>query len=454
MSVSALAERAPRRLTCQVSGLACKTRGNSKRVGWGPAEFAVEQPDGRLGRGVERDRQGGIAHLAGDQLEAAVDRLNFGVHHSGRRSVRSQDSANGSAPLRVGSLFSGYGGLDLAVEEVFDARTVWFSEINEPVARVFSHHWPHAPNLGDISSIDWTTVPPINILCGGFPCQDVSTVGKRAGLAPGTRSGLWAHMATAIEALQPEWVVIENVRGLLSAPAMRAGSEGDDNEQRKPATATSDRTTRRDLERAPWNLGEPAARPLRAAGAVLGDLVDLRYDAQWIGLPASVIGAPHPRYRVFILGHPAVSHPSGLGRRQGQGEPAAGESPTRDDRTQPPDHRSRTPRSEWTPPRRGNRHPVAPHQPDLRRWGRYAPAIAQWERITGRPAPAPARVNENAGPRPAPDFVEWLMGLDANWVTGSDIGLTDTQQLAALGNGVLPRQAVSALRILLDLVYQ
>lgn len=63
-------------------------------------------------------------------------------------------------------------------------------------------------------------------------------------------------------------------------------------------------------------------------------------------------------------------------------------------------------------------------------------------------------MNENAGPRPAPDFVEWLMGLDANWVTGSDIGLTDTQQLAALGNGVLPRQAVSALRILLDLVYQ
>ena len=57
----------------------------------------------------------------------------------------------GDRRLRVGSLFSGYGGLDLAVEEVFDARTIWFSEINEPVARVFAHHWPDAPNLGDIT---------------------------------------------------------------------------------------------------------------------------------------------------------------------------------------------------------------------------------------------------------------------------------------------------------------
>ena len=133
-------------------------------------------------------------------------------------------------------MFSGSGGLDLAVEEVFDARTVWFSEIDEPVARVFAHHWPDAPNLGDITTIDWNVVPPVDILCGGFPCQDVSTVGKMAGLAPGTRSGLWAHMATAIEALRPEWVVIENVRGLLSATATRPSPQGDDHERRNPST--------------------------------------------------------------------------------------------------------------------------------------------------------------------------------------------------------------------------
>ena len=101
--------------------------------------------------------------------------------------------ASGEPRLRIGSLFSGYGGLDLAVEHVFNATTVWFSELNAPVAHVFSRHWPEAPNLGDITAIDWSHVEPVDILIGGFPCQDVSTVGKRAGLAPGTRSGLWAH---------------------------------------------------------------------------------------------------------------------------------------------------------------------------------------------------------------------------------------------------------------------
>ncbi len=82
--------------------------------------------------------------------------------------------ASGEPRLRIGSLFSGYGGLDLAVEHVFNARTVWFSELNEPVARVFARHWPEAPNLGDITTIDWSHVEPVDILIGGFPCQDVS----------------------------------------------------------------------------------------------------------------------------------------------------------------------------------------------------------------------------------------------------------------------------------------
>lgn len=193
--------------------------------------------------------------------------------------MSQSNSTHDARRLRVGSLFSGYGGLDLAVEEVFDACTIWFSEINEPVARVFAHHWPDAPNLGDITTIDWSTVEPVDVLCGGFPCQDVSTVGKRAGLAPGTRSGLRAHMATAIEVLQPEWVVIENVRGLLSAPAIRATPEGYDDERRNPTTATPSRAAPRDVEPDPWGLGNQPARPLRALGAVLGDLADLRYNA-------------------------------------------------------------------------------------------------------------------------------------------------------------------------------
>jgi len=156
--------------------------------------------------------------------------------------------ASNDRRLRVGSLFSGYGGLDLAVEEAFDARAIWFSENNEPVARVFAHHWPDAPNLGDITAIDWSQVEPVDVLCGGFPCQDVSTVGKRAGLAPGTRSGLWAHMATAIDKMQPEWVVIENVRVLLSAPAIR------------PSPAQQRRIVHRAADHVPRPRGLPGYR--------------------------------------------------------------------------------------------------------------------------------------------------------------------------------------------------
>lgn len=229
------------------------------------------------------------------------------------------DQEDSPPRLKVGSLFSGYGGLDLAVEHVFNADTVWFSELNEPVASVFSRHWPGVPNLGDITTINWHEIEPVDIPIGGFPCQDVSTVGKRAGLAPGTRSGLWAHMAEAIDALQPEWVVIENVRGLLSSPATRPPIEGDDHVQRNPGDATL-----RGMEPDPWHLGDDAARPLRALGAVLGDLADLRLDARWIGLPASLVGAPHQRFRSFALARRAIPHTTGDRLIARRGNPRSG----------------------------------------------------------------------------------------------------------------------------------
>ncbi|UOR02384.1 DNA cytosine methyltransferase [Leucobacter allii] len=247
--------------------------------------------------------------------------------------------------LKVGSLFSGYGGLDLAVEHVFGARTAWFSEINVPVARVFSHHWPDIPNLGDITMIDWRAVEPVDILCGGFPCQDVSTVGKMAGLAPGTRSGLWANMADAIDQLRPEWVVIENVRGLLSASAIRATP--DDATLQGDERATPDPATLRHLEPDLWGLGNESARPLRALGAVLGDLADLGYDARWLGLPASLVGAPHPRFRVFILARATVPHPARVGRGKGWRDAGTSPSKARHNRPVPPDHRSCAERTSW-----------------------------------------------------------------------------------------------------------
>ena len=359
------------------------------------------------------------------------------------------DPAQHDRPLRVGSLFSGYGGLDLAIEHALGAETIWFSEINKPVARIFAHHWPDAPNLGDIATIDWRDIEPVDVLCGGFPCQDVSTVGKRAGLAPGTRSGLWSYMAAAVEALRPRLVVIEKVRGLLSSPAIRAQAEGDDDAHRNPNDATPNPATLRKLEPDPWGLRDSATRPLRAAGAVLGDLADLGMDAQWLGLPASLVGAPHTRFRVFILAQPHSDVQDSACDRldPGRGEPGTSTSASRHDRTLSPDHRPRPPRTAWLAQqehRAGD--PVEPDRRHHHRWGRYAHAIARWEHITGREAPAPALLDQGEGPRPAPTFVEWLMGLPPGWVTESAHGLTPNQQITALGNGVLPLQAIVAVQ--------
>jgi DNA (cytosine-5)-methyltransferase 1 len=182
--------------------------------------------------------------------------------------------------MKIGSLFSGAGMLDKAVEHVFGGEVVWHCEQDKAASKVLAHHWPSVPNLGDITAVDWTAVEPVDVLCGGFPCQDVSAAGKRAGIKDGTRSGLWAVFADAIDTLRPSIVIIENVRGLLSARAHR------------------------NLEPADTTLGNESERLiLRAAGAVLGDLADLGYDAQWATIAAGDVGAPHRRERVFIVAY-------------------------------------------------------------------------------------------------------------------------------------------------------
>jgi DNA (cytosine-5)-methyltransferase 1 len=181
------------------------------------------------------------------------------------------------ATLTIGSLFSGYGGLDLAVSKVLNAEVVFHCEWDEAPSKILEKHFPGVPNYKDVSKVDWATVPKVDILTGGFPCQDLSLAGKRAGLKDGTRSGLWSEFARAIEEIQPRLVVIENVRGILSA------------------------TAHSDLEYCAWCMGEANGEPsLRALGAVLGSLADLGYDAKWVGLRASDAGAPHSRFRIFI----------------------------------------------------------------------------------------------------------------------------------------------------------
>lgn len=232
--------------------------------------------------------------------------------------------------LTIGSTYSGAGALDLAVERVFDAEPVWFCEFDEAPSKVLAYHWPDVPNFGDITAVDWATVPPIGIYSGGFPCQDVSAAGKRAGLKHGTRTGLWHHTAHAIDVLRPRWAVLENVLGLLSAD----GDEWPDSV--KELSARADRwwrvvnliqwkiekarrrgtltpvwaerkaselvRARREAQRVTRVFTKERLRLVpRAIATVLAALAVKRYDVRWFVCKASDVGAPHHRTRVFIL---------------------------------------------------------------------------------------------------------------------------------------------------------
>lgn len=189
--------------------------------------------------------------------------------------------------LRIGSLFSGYGGLDMAVANHYGATTAWFVEFDKHPSAILAHHYPDVPNYGDVTAIDWSQVEPVDIITGGFPCQDVSHAGLRRGVHHGTRSGLWFEMARAINALQPRKVVIENVAGLLSADAAC------------------------NVEPCPWCVGDQPDGHMRALGAVLADLAEMGFDARWGSVRAADAGAPHSRLRVFIVAGRSVAADSG-----------------------------------------------------------------------------------------------------------------------------------------------
>lgn len=177
-------------------------------------------------------------------------------------------------PLTVGSLFSGVGGFDLGFERA-GMSTRWFCEQDEFCTRVLNKHWPDVPVYPDITDLKGADVEPVDVLCGGFPCQDLSVAGRGAGLA-GARSGLWFEYARLIDELRPRYVVVENVRGLLA----------------------------------------------RGMGVVVGELAELGFDAEWAIVPASGVGAPHLRERVWI-----VAYPCGEGRREVAGGTYGDEGP-------------------------------------------------------------------------------------------------------------------------------
>ena len=160
---------------------------------------------------------------------------------------------------RIGSLCTGYGGLDLAVELVLGGQVAWYAETDRHARTVLEHHWPDVPNLGDIRTVDWPRVPPVDVLTAGFPCQDISNAGKRAGIT-GANSSLWSSVADAVRVLRPPVVFVENV----------------------------------------------AALRRRGLDVVHADLAALGYDTGWLCLRASDIGAAHRRDRLFLLATPAT----------------------------------------------------------------------------------------------------------------------------------------------------
>lgn len=377
------------------------------------------------------------------------------------------------SPLMLGELCAGYGGLGKAVENVLGAELSWYSEFDAAPSRIMAHHWPDAPNLGDMTQIDWAAAPKVDVLSGGTPCQDLSHAGRRRGMTDGTRSNLWVQMREAIATIQPTWVVWENVRGAYSA---KADSE---------------------MEQCPGCMGDVTGKgkhPLRAFGRVLGDLSELGFDAEWRGIKASDVGAPHNRFRVFVLarrrdadhapgaglegvragglqiprlaggpwgpggGSNAIAqdahHPTGGERRL----PASGQTESGGPRANP-GGRSGTPVANGDgsgPSRFGQQRGENPEDapglwggPDYPvqrvNWGRYEPAIRRWEAVLGRPAPAPTELNNQGSYRLSPAFCEWLMGQPAGWITDPAIGINRKEMLRACGNGVVTQQAEAAL---------
>lgn len=193
----------------------------------------------------------------------------------------------------IGSLFSGIGGLELGLEWAGLGPVAWQVEKDEYARAVLAKHWPNAVRHEDVRSVGAHNLQRVDVLCGGFPCQDLSYAGRGAGLE-GARSGLWREYARVVRELRPRVVIVENV------PALRS----------------------------------------RGLGRVLGDLAECGYDAVWTSLAASDVGAPHKRERLFVVGYsaqqrregpdtvrarqPESAHASALERADGDGRAPRG----------------------------------------------------------------------------------------------------------------------------------
>jgi DNA (cytosine-5)-methyltransferase 1 len=306
--------------------------------------------------------------------------------------------------VKIGSLCSGYGGLDMAVEAYFNAETMWMCDNDKYASRVIEERW-ELPNLGNLKEVDWTTVEPIDILTAGYPCQPFSNAGLRKGL--NDERHIWPSIKEIISKLRPTIVILENVRGHLTIGFKE----------------------------------------------VLQDLTEIGYDARWSIVRASDVGAPHRRERLFVLAQPSNTNSqrsiirgqdqAGNQRESqsqsiGSGEIIAdsnGKGLQRD-RRQEAGFRSQSIANTYWDEQQGDR-------PTQRLGSRFnTQSEMQLQRT-----PNPLDLNNKLSPK----FVEYMMGLPAGWVT--DLDISRSQQLKLLGNGVVPQQAYKAIKQLIAIKY-
>jgi DNA (cytosine-5)-methyltransferase 1 len=323
--------------------------------------------------------------------------------------------------MKIGSLCTGYGGLDLAVEEHFGAETVWCAEYDKYASQVIEQRFG-IPNYGDISQIDWDSLEPVDIITAGYPCQPFSHAGSRKGTNDSRH--IWPHIAKAISILRPRYVILENVRGHLSL-----------------------------------GLKE-----------VLEDLTNVGYDAQWRTVRASDTGAPHRRERIFIVAQPTDSNSERLtlGYNQSrevwnQGQPQLKlgelvEAVTSDSQSGGSRLQRIGEESQLSEPGDNNSTPTNSFSLGLAlQVGREKPSQLELasngnSRRTKRIMPR-NRMHLQSPPTPLDEtgklsslFVAYMMGLPEGWVT--DCGLSRAQTLKMLGNGVVPQQAKLALELM------
>ena len=307
--------------------------------------------------------------------------------------------------LKIGSLCSGYGGLDMAVEAFFDAETVWTSDIDKYASIVIAERI-QKPNLGDLKQIDWTQVEPIDILTAGYPCQPFSHAGQRKGTNDDRH--IFPYILEAISTLRPRWVILENVRGHLT-------------------------------------LGFKE---------VLAGLASCGYDARWRIVRASDSGAPHRRERLFIIAWDADNSInrkiSSIQSKRSTESTGIGENVehTNSDGigcTLEHEHSG----TQWNQGESqsgiGELGKIAADtaskgfQRGINSRHIYAECCDIWVRAIPHPLDE-GKLN--------PKFVEYMMGLPVGWVT--DLDISRSQQLKILGNGVVPQQAYYALELLCD----